>query len=286
MSFFKSVFAAAVVAAALSVSMPSIASAQVASCAYPYNTTSCGTGTLQVYVQILNPIGTPYSPGSFNVSVAGQNPSPSSFVGSQNGTIVSLGAGSYSVSLTGDTYGYTSQYSQGCNGTIANGQTALCVVTVNSGGSSFPYPVPYPYPYQNTQLVCSPAYQNAAAGAPVTFSAAGGMGAYSWTTPNRTFNNVGPNLTTTLQTTGTQTVIVTSAGQTAVCTVNVLASGGPISYPGPTYPTVVPTYVPALPNTGFAPQNGAAFAVAFALLLSAGIFFFPYVRKAALIVTR
>lgn len=283
MSFFKNVLAGAALAASVAVFAPSIASAQVASCVFPYAPTSCGTGALQVYVQMLNSVGAPYSPGSFTVSVAGQNPSPSSFVGSQNGTVVALGAGPYSVSLTGNAYGYSSQYSQGCSGTIAQGQNSLCVITVSSGAGSTAYPVPYPYPYANTQLVCSPSYQQVAAGQPVTFSAAGGTGTYSWSSADRTFNNVGQNLTTTLQTTGAQTVIVSSGSQTATCTVNVIAPAGAISYPGP---TLTPTYVPALPNTGFAPQNGAAFAFASVLLLAAGIFLFPYVRKAATALSR
>src|SRR5574337_1024933 len=167
MSFGKYALAAAVLAIALSASAPAVA--QTVSCGYPYNSTTCGTGTLQVYVQVLNPYGTPYTPGGFTVSVAGQNPSPASFPGSVTGTVVSLGAGSYSVSLSGDTYGYTPQYSQGCSGSIANGQSALCVVTVSTGSASYPYPTPYPYPYTSMNLVCSPAFQQVAAGQPVTF---------------------------------------------------------------------------------------------------------------------
>lgn len=40
------------------------------------------------------------------------------------------------------------------------------------------------------------------------------------------------------------------------------------------------TYIPNLPNTGFEPQNGAAFAFAFVTVLAVAIIAYPYVRYA------
>ena len=84
----------------------------------------------------------------------------------------------------------------------------------------------------------------------------------------------------------------------AVCTVTVV--GYPIAgynynnYPtsiapiGSLYPTVTvtPSYIPRLPNTGFAPMDAASFAIAFALMLAAALAAYPYARKALAITLR
>lgn len=52
----------------------------------------------------------------------------------------------------------------------------------------------------------------------------------------------------------------------------------PINYTQPV--TYMQSYVPAFPNTGFAPVSAAAVAFAVVLLLGAGVVALPYVRKA------
>ncbi|MBI2004990.1 hypothetical protein HYS79_02405 [Patescibacteria group bacterium] len=283
---------------------------------------NCGTTTgpagVLVYVQTPSHGNyyniAPRQPSDFTVSVSGQNPSPTTFLGSLNGSPVLLGSGSYSVYVSGDLYGYTPSYSSGCSGAIAVGEHALCVITM-SGSSYSSYPTPYPYPctvgpygctYQLPSLSCTPSYQSVAAGSAATFTAVGGSGSYNWTTPSRTYLSVGPVLSVVLQSYGTQTVVVTSGSQSAICTVNVVA-GAPV-YPvvsGITPTIAVPAVVyspggavsvapssavytassyvvaPGLPNTGFEPVDGAAMALALVFLFGAGIFVLPYVRKAS-----
>src|SRR5581483_9027656 len=80
---------------------------------------SSSTGLLTVYVQVTNPSTyygvQPASPSNFTVQVSGQNPSPSSFTGSQSGTSVSLNPGAYNVSVSNSVPGYAPTYSTGCN---------------------------------------------------------------------------------------------------------------------------------------------------------------------------
>ena len=73
--------------------------------------------------------------------------------------------------------------------------------------------------------------------------------------------------------------MVQSGTQVANCTVNVMAGAGAITYPGA--PSIVSSLIPAgLPNTGFGPQDSAVLAFALVLLIGAGIYVAPYVRKA------
>lgn len=272
----------------LAVGVFALVGAGVASAQAPSN------GILTVYVQVINQNGTSYVPSNFTVSVSGQSASPSSFQGSQSGTVVSLNPGSYNVTVATQ-YGFTSDYSVGCNNTIAAGQNHTCVITLN-GNYQYPYANPYPYyqyPYSYPQyqnLTCSPQYQTLPAGRTASFTAQGGVGGtYNWFTNGRTYANVGPVFTTVIENTGSQLVTVTNGAQTATCSVTVTATGG--YYPTyPTYPTyqnptyVAPTYTysyhPKLPNTGFAPVNGAALAFATVLLLGSAFVAAPYVRKA------
>ena len=208
--------------------------------------------------------------------------------------------------------GYYFTYSQDCSGfTPLNGAVRGCTITISttpppsyntcstgwygSTGCTAPV-VPYQGPYGQTSLSCSPSYQTVGAGQPATFTAAGGTpGGYDWTTTDRTTLNAGNSYTTIFQTIGEQTVLVSNGVQTASCTVDVVAGSGAVTYVGSstggtTYlgssiPSIVSSYIPAyLPNTGFGPQNGAVLALALVLLISAGIFFLPYVRKALTVV--
>jgi len=63
------------------------------------------------------------------LTVTGNNPTPSTFSGSESGTTVTLGGGTYSVVETGTGNGYTISYSPDCSGTINPGETKTCTVT-------------------------------------------------------------------------------------------------------------------------------------------------------------
>jgi hypothetical protein len=165
---------------------------------------------------------------------------------------------------------------------------------MSSSAAYYPYPTPYPYPYSGSQpLTCAPNYQTVTVGQSATFTAIysgtqynpySNSTGYNWQTSNRSFLNIGPTLTTILQSTGTQSVVVTNGTQSATCTVNVIGGGGPIIYPNttPIISTYIPTVIPTLPDTGFEPQGAAAVAFAIALLGVVAIAAYPYVRKISL----
>ena len=65
----------------------------------------------------------------FQISVSGEQPSPSSFAGSADGTLVTLLPGGYDVSEDEDPY-YAASYSADCkDGQIAYGETKTCTIT-------------------------------------------------------------------------------------------------------------------------------------------------------------
>ncbi len=220
---------------------------------------------------------------------------------------ITMVPGSYTVAATGGNYYYS--YSQDCSGFTTTGVTRTCVITVSATAPATNYPcsnaynnyygnsygcvvpiVPYTGPTEQAPLTCSPAYQTVPAGKAVVVSATGGVAnsntTYNWTTTDRTYLGMGPVLSTMLQTTGVQTIIVTSGTQSASCTVNVVAGAGPIVYSGTT-PSVTAAYVPAtLPNTGFEPTDGFALALALVFVFAAGIVVLPYVKRTALAITR
>lgn len=71
-------------------------------------------------------------------------------------------------------------------------------------------------------LVCAPSNQTVAIGAPASMNATGGTGTYAWSAPgSQTPGGAGENFTTTYQTEGSYTVMVTSGEATATCNVNV-----------------------------------------------------------------
>ncbi len=269
------------------------------------NTTYGGAGLLvYVYLPNQNQYGATFqSPADFSVAVSGNTPTPATFPGSTTGTPVLLGSGTYSVALTGNAFNYTPSYSQGCSGTIAAGQNALCVITLTQSTGYYGYPTPYQGSYHQTPVTCSPSYQTVAAGQTARFEALGGYGPYTWTTAERTYLNVGSVLSVALMHTGTQTVVVQGSLGSASCTVNVVANGGAIIYPTTTpgtplttytYPTSLyasqnnytvsgtsytSTYVPRLANTGFAPVSAMSIAFAVVGLIGAALVAAPYVRK-------
>lgn len=258
------------------------------------------TGLLTVYVQVLNQSGYSYSSANFNVSVSGNNPSLTSFTGSQSGTLVSLLPGAYSVTLTNQ-WGYSPTYSQGCSGTIAVDNAQTCVITVSAGAYNYPNTSPYPYWYNTTpSLTCRTDTPTVALGQSARFTAVGGAGGtYNWTTGTQNFPNVGPVLTTTFPGSGNWTVTVTNGAQSATCPVTVTNSyypqpvSSPITYPTytNTYPyQVQPTLIaynnPRFPNTGFEPLNSAQMAFALVLMIGAAIAAYPYARKALTLAVR
>lgn len=272
-----------VLALALGIALPSFAMAQ-----------SSGNGLLSVYVQVIAPSGNQVqrTPADFQVTVSGSNPSPATFYGSQSGVSVSLNPGTYSVTSTGNVFGYTASYSQGCNGTMSAGATALCVITM-SAYYNYPYPSPYPYPqYPHQPLRCEPQGQTVGLRQNATFRAVGGVGGtYNWRAESRDYANAGPTFTVSFDNSGTKLVTVTNATETATCTVTVNNTYYPVLptnpvYPYPQNPTLYPTYYPRLPNTGVEPLQAAQIAFAIALLGLAASVAAPHIRKAFAIVTR
>lgn len=268
------------------------------------------TGLLNVYLQVLNQDGYSYSSANFTVSVAGNNPSPNTaFVGSQSGTLVSLNPGAYVVTVQ-NSNGFIPSYSVGCNSTIAAGQSQTCVITM-SGNSNYNYQNSmYPYPYNGQPAFsCRTNTPTVGLGQTASFTAVGGVGGtYNWRTATQNYPNVGPVLSVSFQNSGSQVVTVTNAAQTASCTVNVTTTYYPqptnmpngLTYPAPNmyqnypyqtypaqnYPYQTQTYYPRLPNTGFAPSNGAEMAFAVVFVMGAAIVVYPYARKAFALAVR
>lgn len=251
-----------------------------------------GNGILNLYVLVTQNDYIPHrAPADFTVSVGGTNVNPAISQGSQNGTTVSVGQGAYAVSVLNTQSGYTPVYSQGCSGTMANGMTALCTVTMNPSYSAYQqYPTVYPYQYTAPALACASQYKTVGLRQNVSFTANGGVGGtYNWQVPGRSYPNAGPVLTVSFDNTGTQLVTVTNATQTATCMIEVVQGG---YYPPvtintvyPNYPQSYPTY-PHLPNTGVEPLTAAQVALALVLLVGAAYILAPYVRKSFAIVTK
>lgn len=284
-----------------------------------WGTTNCTQGNLLVYVQVNNNNGATRVPADFTVTVNAPVASPVTFPGSLSGTSVLVGGG-YTVKVL-QQQGYVPSYSTGCTGTLSQNSSATCIVTESNitGYNNVPYSY-YPnqyypsyYPYNNgyvAPLTCSPSGQTVTIGQNVTFTAQGGeFSQFNWSNsaqPNQTSYNIGRSYTVTLLSPGNQTITVTNGQQTATCSVNVVGypvagytgynngyPGGiitPVSamYPGTAYPnvTVTPTYIPRLPNTGFAPMDAASLATVLAILFAAALAAYPYVRKAFAIVLR
>jgi hypothetical protein len=206
--------------------------------------TSSGSGTggnarVNVSVNVINDNGGTRTANDFIVTVSGQNANVSSFQGTSGSVQVSLGAGSYSIdaSTSGN---YTVSRTTDCSGTIMDGETRSCLITLNDYGTT------NTNPGYLGRLSCTPSRQSAYLGNTVSFTAEGGNGVYTWVTADRTFTNVGSRLSAIFGTAGTQSVYVTSGYETASCVVDILSTG---SVKG------VQTQIPGLPNTGFGPNS-------------------------------
>ncbi len=210
-----------------------------------------------------------YSPSSFTISVSGNGASPASFQGSSSGTAVALQSGYYSINPNYQS-GWTYTTSGNCSGTMNGGQSYSCTVIYNPTGT---------YLSAGGQLACSPAYQTVALGSAVTFTASGGNGIYAWTGNNQNYTNTGATFILQAAAPGPQTVEVSSNGQSAACTANVLGSGL-VSSSGNGQPPGSYYIGPQLPNTGYEPHTPLQFALAALILLGAAIISYPYVRNA------
>lgn len=280
------------VAFAAAILTPSLAFAQTST-----------TGLLNVYMQVLNQTGSSfvYSPSNFNVSVSGNSPSINNFPGSQSGTLVTLLPGSYSVVVTNPN-NYSASYSVGCNGTIAAATTQTCVITMSPNYNNY-YNNPTVAPYVPLQpLTCRTDTPVVGLGQTARFTALGGAGGtYNWMTANQNYPNNGPTLTAAFMSSGTQTVSVTNASQTATCVVQVTTSYVPQQPAYPTYPNTTFTQYgqygyaqptlsaylyPSFPRTGLAPLTAAQVTFALVLLMGATFMGYPYARKAFAIAVR
>jgi hypothetical protein len=67
-------------------------------------------------------------PEAFTITVTGNNPTPSTFQGSESGTLVTLGVGPYKVNET-PLEDFDVSFSADCTGTIAPGDQKTCTVT-------------------------------------------------------------------------------------------------------------------------------------------------------------
>ncbi len=86
-------------------------------------------GKLIIVKQVINDNGGYANPSDFTITVNGNNPSQSSFLGADSpGTTVWLDAGEYSVSESGPS-GYSEAASEGCNGVIGVEDTITCTIT-------------------------------------------------------------------------------------------------------------------------------------------------------------
>ncbi|MDE2213249.1 MAG: hypothetical protein KGJ34_01825 [Patescibacteria group bacterium] len=248
---------------------------------YPYSNNSCGNS----YPYYPNYYGgncynnyNSYTPSNFSISVSGSSPSPAVFQGSSSGTAVTLGPGSYAVTAS-NVAGYSVSESGACSGNMQTGESLSCTVTYAGSG--------YGSPYTSVPLSCSAASSEVGLGQEATFYAQGGIGTYTWATSQQTYQDIGPTLNTVFLSSGTQTAVVSSGGETASCSTTVtpgyVAPNIPPPPSGTYYPPVSPSSVyvaPGLPNTGYAPQSGAGIAFALIAILAASIFAYPYVRKA------
>ena len=91
-----------------------------------------------VYKHVVKSGGSnPAKASDYTIHVDGNNPTPDTFPGSEEGTDVTIGFGRYSVSeVIGPQVHFSgsTQFSEDCNGVIHPGETKTCIITkvVNS----------------------------------------------------------------------------------------------------------------------------------------------------------
>ena len=79
--------------------------------------------------RVINDGGGNKRPSDFTITVHGNSPSPGSFYGSSSGTNVELRPGKYSVTETGPTSRYTTDYSKDCSGNANPNSVKKCNIT-------------------------------------------------------------------------------------------------------------------------------------------------------------
>jgi YVTN family beta-propeller protein len=87
------------------------------------------TGKIIVTKQVINDGGGSRRPSDFTINVDGNNPSPRSFPGSSSGTYVELRSGKYSITETGPTSRYATDYSKDCTGNASPNSVRKCTIT-------------------------------------------------------------------------------------------------------------------------------------------------------------
>jgi sugar lactone lactonase YvrE len=86
---------------------------------------------LVVVTEVVNDDGGTAVASDWTITVSGTDPSPAGFPGAgPQGTAVTLGVGTYTVSAAGPA-GYTTALSAGCAGTIAPGGEITCTITID-----------------------------------------------------------------------------------------------------------------------------------------------------------
>jgi PKD repeat protein len=83
---------------------------------------------LAVIKHVINDSGGTRVAADFTLTVAATTPSLASFPGSETGTVITVGPGTYSVDEL-SAGGYAKSLSAGCSGTIAAGQSVTCTIT-------------------------------------------------------------------------------------------------------------------------------------------------------------
>ncbi len=91
-------------------------------------------GTLNVIVNVTNVIGGTAEASDFTIRVDGNHQTPDTFQGSDTGTMVTLGFGSYSVSSTPSAdlkqESLSTRYDEGCRDVIHPDETKTCTVII------------------------------------------------------------------------------------------------------------------------------------------------------------
>ena len=104
-------------------------------------------------------------------------------------------------------------------------------ITVTSAGESTSCNMTVVAAATTGTLACSPATQNVTLGQTASFSATGGNGSYTWSSPDLSITNAsGSGFSANYASTGLKTMTVSSNGATASCVTNVLA-GSPVTTP-------------------------------------------------------
>jgi hypothetical protein len=110
--------------------------------------------TLWVYVDVND---SRYDADDFTVEVDGEDASPDSFRGDEDGRKVRLDEGDYDVEIRNDR-GLRVSYSSGCEGDIDDNDTERCRITINDNNYYQPYQPYQPYPIYTPPVTIQKGY--------------------------------------------------------------------------------------------------------------------------------